>query len=71
MALYICTTQKSGQQREEDKQVLELQQNFEDLVLQYEELKNQQRKLMKVTDELFQAMGLDITIDKLLRGEYW
>ena len=50
MALYICTTQKCGQQREEDKQVLELQQNFEDLVLQYEELKNQQRKLMKVTD---------------------
>ena len=69
MALYICTTQKCGQQREEDKQVLELQQNFEHLVLQYEELKNQQRKLMKVTDELFQAMGLDITIDKLLRGE--
>ena len=69
MALYICTTQKCGQQREEDKKVLELQQNFEDLVLQYEELKNQQRKLMKVTDELFQAMGLDITIDKLLRGE--
>ncbi len=69
MALYICTTQKCGQQREEDKQVLELQQNFEDLVLQYQELKNQQLKLMKVTDELFQAMGLDITIEKLLGGK--
>ena len=69
MALYICTTQKCGQQREEDKQVLELQQNIEDLALQYEEVKNQQRKLIKVTDELFQAMGLDITIDELLRGK--
>ena len=69
MALYICTTQKCGQQREEDEQVLELQQTIDDLVLQHEELKNQQRKLMKITDELFEAMGLDITIDELLRGK--
>ena len=69
MALYICTTQKCGQQREKDEQVLELQQTIDDLVLQHEELKNQQRKLMKITDELFEAMGLDITIDELLRGK--
>lgn len=69
MALYICTTQKCGQQKEEDKQVLELQQMVEDLALRYENLKTQQRKLMKVTDDLFEAMGLDTTIDELLRGK--
>lgn len=69
MALYICTTQKCGQQREENKQILELQQTIEDLALQYEEVKTQQRKIMKVTDDLFEAMGLDITIDELLRGK--
>ena len=69
MALYICTTQKCGQQKAEDKQVLELQQMVEDLALRYENLKTQQRKLMKVTDDLFEAMGLDTTIDELLRGK--